>query len=364
MSALPRRICLKIGALWMTEPNAGLLWTQPEWLAGARAWIEDAVTRSGTRLTGPIDQFHIYPWSTVMRLPTGAGRLFFKATAPLSAVETRITPLLARAHPHVITPVVAVDPRRGWMITRDAGQMLRALLKTPEDLRILEPALPRFAEIQLEWTRRVDELLALGALDHRLAGLPARFNNLLTQRHLLLSGEHGLSEIQYHRLVETAPRYAQLCQRLAAHPVPISLHHDDFHDGNIFVLPGEAGAPVHITFSDWGDSCAAHPFSSLLILMRSLNDRVGFPESATEKPETLPAELNRLRDVYLEPFTIYEPLPRLREAFNLAWRVGMVARALSWKETIDSLAEPYRSKYAYTVPAWLGEYLLASEATM
>lgn len=344
----------------MTDIPSDLPWTQPEWLASARAWIEDAVARSGSRITGPIDQFHVYAWSTVMRVPTDGGLLYFKASYPLSAFEARITPILARDHPDVITPVIAANLERGWMITRDAGQMLRALLKEPADLRILEPAMPRFARVQLDWAGRAGELLALGALDRRLEVLPGKFQDLLSQRDLLMSGEYALTEEQYNRLVAGLPRYTELCEQLAGHGIPNALHHDDFHDGNIFVQAGEDGADApRITFSDWGDACAAHPFSSLLIFMRSLNDRVGFPEAATEKPESLPPELARLRDLYLEPFILYEPLPALREAFNLAWRVGMVARALSWKETIDSLDEPYKSKYAYTVRAWLGEYLVS-----
>lgn len=338
----------------MNESTTDLLWTKPEWQAGARAWIEHALAHSGDSLTGEIDQFHTYPWSTVMRVPASSGLMYFKASMPLPGFEARLTWLLAQSHPQLIADVVAADLDRGWLLTRDAGAMLRAVLKTPADLAILEPAMPRFAELQLAWAGRAAELLAMGVADRRLETLPAKFQALLAAREaLFIGGDFGLNDAQYGQLQDSLPRYAAFCHQLAGHGIPISLHHDDFHDGNIFVQA------QRITFSDWGDACAAHPFCSLLIFMRSLTDRVGLPESTAERPETLAPELIRLRDAYLEPFTRYEPLPQLVEAFNLAWRVGMVGRALSWKESNDTLPAPYRSKYAYTVPAWLGEFLLA-----
>ena len=51
-----------------------------------------------------------------------------------------------------------------------------------------------------------------------------------------------------------APRFAELCERLAGYGVPETLHHDDFHDANIFVCGDR------YTFADWGESCVAHPF--------------------------------------------------------------------------------------------------------
>jgi hypothetical protein len=91
--------------------------------------------------------------------------------------------------------------------------------------------------------------------------------------------------------------------------------------------------------------------------------RSGFPDEATEAPERMPAALNHLRDVYLRPWQRYESPERLVEIFNLAWRVGMVSRALSWREFARSLEEPRRADFHHFVPAWLGEYLLAADQT-
>ncbi|MBI5564518.1 MAG: hypothetical protein HY870_06465 [Chloroflexi bacterium] len=64
----------------MTKPK--LQWEDPDWLQQASEWIHVETDRQGLQLLGPIEQPHVYPWSTVLRMPTTDGRLFFKATAP------------------------------------------------------------------------------------------------------------------------------------------------------------------------------------------------------------------------------------------------------------------------------------------
>ena len=58
----------------MATAQPDLLWTQPEWLAGAEAWIRERVD-----LTGEIEQPHVRWWSTVLRVPTADGVVWFKA---------------------------------------------------------------------------------------------------------------------------------------------------------------------------------------------------------------------------------------------------------------------------------------------
>lgn len=82
------------------------------------------------------------------------------------------------------------------------------------------------------------------------------------------------------------------------------------------------------------------------------------PDEATATPEGLPPVLQRVRDMYLEPWQSFASQADLVAAFNLAWRVGMVGRALTWQEVIAAMDEAYRPEYGYYLPAWLGEFLL------
>lgn len=340
----------------MTEELS--LWTQPDWTASARAWVEESVRAAGKRLVGPIEQPHVRPWSTVMTVPTDAGWYYFKANYPLSAFEARLTGALAARSPDCLPQILASDPDRGWMITRDAGTPLREIIHAPEDLRLLDPYLPMLAEVQMEWLNRETELLALGVPDNRVQTLPEAFDRLAGDRKTLMIDEAGrLDEEQYERVKACVPYYARLCQRLLESSIPQSIHYDDMQGSNVF-LRGE-GAAARVTFSDWGDSCVGHPFSSLLIFIRAMADLALLPEESTQTPEGLPPALARLRDVYLEPWQRFDNHANLVEIFNLAWRVGMVSRSLSWQKTVAALPEPYRQEYRYTVPAWLGEFLLS-----
>lgn len=340
----------------MSVDRSALIWTQPAWLDQAHTWIRQSLQAAGYRLIGPLDQFHIQVWSTLMRCPTDQGMVYFKASP--SPVEVRLTRYLARIQPANLPEIIAVNPDETWMLMRDAGDMLRAYLKSPADLPLVEPALVDFARLQIRLSTHGDNLLALGASDHRLERLPELFADLLDSPMLLrLGAADGLSAGEVEQLRSTLPQYETLCRRLITAGVPQTLQHDDFHDGNIFVTLQEGA--FHYIFSDWEESCLAHPFFSLMQCLRSVGYRAGYPDQATEKPEAMPPELNRLRDVYLQQWQDFAGLPKLLEIFNQAWRVGMVSRALSWSAFVSGLDQAGQDQYGYTVPAWLKEYLLA-----
>ena len=342
----------------MPETPAALPWEQPEWLAEAHAWITDRLAEAGQPAAGPIEQVHIRPWSTILRIPTARGAVYFKAAMPLLAREAALQPALARWHPALTLPTIAADAGRGWLLQPDGGPALRTFLKTPADLPRVEPLLAAFAAMQIDLSERVDELLELVPFDRRLVRLPVLFGLLLDDhRALRLGEEDGLSADQHQRLRRLVGPYRALCAELAAAPIPHSLHHDDFHDGNIFAGEDGTGRVV----SDWGESCVAHPFFSVIICLRSLAYRVGLPDETTDVPEALPPVLARLRDVYLAPWERFAPQPELVRLFNLAWRVGMVNRALTWQRVVSSFDPAHRADYAGAVPGWLGEFLTLME---
>ena len=59
-------------------------WRDAVWLEEADSWIRAHVP--GT-LIGPIEQPHVYPWATVLRVPTSDGVVWFKANAPIQRFE-------------------------------------------------------------------------------------------------------------------------------------------------------------------------------------------------------------------------------------------------------------------------------------
>jgi hypothetical protein len=298
-----------------------LLWTEPEWLAEASAWI-----RTRVDVTGEIEQPHVRWWSTVLRVPTADGDLFFKAVAPIHRFEAALTARLAELQPGRVTEVLDVDPKRGWFLMRDAGTRLRELLEAPADLHHWERVLPEYARLQLEVAPHANEFLALGTPDERLTVLPELF------RELLATQPHGLTEDEYRQALDAVPRFEEMCLALAEDGLPETIQHDDLHDGQVFVRDGR-----YLVF-DWGDSCVAHPLLSLTVTLRST--------AAAFDLEPGGPELRRLRDAYLEPFG------RGPEIADIAYRVGTVARGIAWKRMVDPRELEYLSESDLEGPAY------------
>jgi hypothetical protein len=318
-----------------TDPR--LLWVQPRWLSGARGWIRARLDEEGLTLVGEIEQPHVRWWSTVMRAPTSAGDLWFKANAPPHAFEASLLGILERVRPRCIPELVASDPARGWLLMRDGGTRLREVVRSSGDLHHWQTLLPRYAELQLTVASCVDDLLAAGVPDERLDMLPAHMEELLEDREGLLGGlPDGLSENERARARAFLPELGRTCERLAAFGIPATLQHDDLHDGNVFVSGDD------YLFFDWGDSCVSHPFHTLVVTLRAVAHRLELPPGGPD--------LLRLRDAYLGPFSAHGSRDELRAAADLAHVTGTAARALAWRRFLVAREPEFRADDAETLP--------------
>lgn len=320
------------------------LWAAPGWLEEVRGWIDAQLRHLGLAVTGPIEQPHLRPWSTVLRIPTADGALFFKANTPLLAQEAGLTQTLARLRPDLIPRLLATDPTRGWMITADGGERLREVIRADRDLTHWERLLPRFAELQIELAGRLPELLAIGVPDRRLARLPELIAQVIDSTDKLWIGQpDGLAPAAVQRLLDDAPALADNCRQLAAAGVPQSVHHGDLHDGNIFA--GEHGYQIF----DWGDANVSHPFFSLRSAFVSVEFSLQLEEGAPQ--------FDRLRDAYLEPWTRFLPAGELRSLFDAAARISPLSSALGWDHALTAAGSAADEDYGHAIPSLLQEYL-------
>lgn len=278
-------------------------WQDPDWLAGAHAWIESRLDRLGRRRTAAIEQPHVYPWSTVLRVPTDSGDVWFKANADALRHEAGLLELLSGRRPDCVPAPLATDPVRGWILMDDAGEQLRRLLPVERDLDRWKDVLGLCAGVQLETADLVDGMLALGVPDLRLATLPGKYARFVDE-------------------IDAEPRFRQatgyvteLCDALAAYGIPETIQHDDLHDGQVFVRDGR------LLLMDWGDACISHPFFTLSVTLEGviawgLDDVEGSVDTAP------------FRDAYLAPFAErYDG--DLVAATELALRLGWACRAVN-----------------------------------
>jgi hypothetical protein len=260
---------------------------------------------------GAIELVHERPWATVLRVPLAGGTAWFKACAPVQAFEPALTAGLAARWPGRVPEVFAHDEERAWLLLADAGIPLGS--DTPPESWLA--VLPAYAELQRGETAHAAAHLAHGVPDLRLALLAERYDELVA-RDLPLEPEESA------HLRAFAPRFAALSDALAAFAIGNSVQHDDLHGGNVYT-----GRVL-----DWGDSSIAHPFTSLVVTFRFLEERRGL------EPDD--PWFARLRDAYLEPWG-----DGLSEAFALALRVGRFAHAIAWTRQRDHLPKRERLRF-------------------
>jgi hypothetical protein len=279
--------------------------------AAAEEWI-----RAHVEPVGAIETAHERPWSTVLRVPLADGVAWSKECAPVQAFEPRLSAQLFARWPDRVAEVLGHDEERAWLLLADAGTPIGVYGNPPEAWLAV---LPPYAELQRGEAVHAHEHLAHGVPDLRLATLPARYNALL-QRELPLDGD------EIDRLRRFAPRLAELCDELAAHDLPETIQHDDLHMANVYAQ-GEG-----LRVLDWGDSSISHPFASLVVTFRFLEEITKLPPDDPWFP--------RLRDAYLEPWG-----RDLTETFALAFRVGTFAHCIAWMRQRDHLPEKERADF-------------------
>ncbi|HEY6398468.1 MAG TPA: hypothetical protein VIX82_13545 [Solirubrobacteraceae bacterium] len=268
---------------------------------------------------GPVETAHEEPWATVLRVPLAEGVAWFKACAPVQAFEPRLTAELYARWPDRVVEVIGYDEDRAWLLLVHAGMPIAAKGNPPEAWLA---ALPRYAELQRGEATFVQDHLAHGVPDLRVAVLPARYEDLL--RHSLPLGRDDIQ-----RLRTFTPRFAELCGELAAHGISETIQHDDLHMANLYAQD------ERLRVLDWGDTSISHPFASLVVTFRFLEELNGLPPNDPW--------FGRLRDAYLEPWG-----RGLTDTFALAIRVGTFAHACAWVRQRDHLPEKARAQFDST----------------
>lgn len=326
-----------------------LPWHDPNWMKLAHEWIQAETARHSIRVTGEIEQPHLYPWSTVLHVPTDEGKLFFKATAPETIYEVPLTKMLADLYPDCMPGLVAVDTGRGWMLMRDGGEQLRQSIRPTGDISPWGPVIALYGQVQADAADHIDALLAAGVPDYRLETVPSLYRELLAdEQSLLIDQEKGLTTGEWRQIQGMTSRLEHLCLQLTGYGIPESINHGDFHDGNVLVRDGR------VTFLDWADACISHPFMSLRTFFVSIEIALKLDDYAPPTPE-----MSALLDRYLEQWQSFASLAALRSAYLISRPVASIVKAANWHLTISNIGDTaLRGKYAWIVPELFREFVV------
>jgi phosphotransferase family enzyme len=282
----------------------------------ARFGEELAWAGTHVAITGP-PSARERPWSTVLRLPTGDGPVWLKATTPDVRAEVRLYRVLAARAPEAVLVPLARDDARGWLLLPDGGPTLR---DGPGVAEGVATAMPVYAALQRAVAPARAEVLDAGVPDASPAVLPERFEEALAAT--------GLDDDVARRRALVADWAA----RLGAAPGAdlLTVDHQDLHPGNV-LAPTAGHGP---RFYDWGDAVLAHPFASLLVALGGLARTLGVaPDDAVVRVA---------RAAYLDGFADLAGHDELVRTADLACRAAVVARALTWHRAVGATGPDHR----------------------
>lgn len=281
-------------------------WAKPGWHASMRAWLETELERLGMGPVQALQPVKSWPLSCLLQVTTAAGCFYFKATAtlPLFVNEGQVMTALARWFPHNVPAPLVTEPAQNWMLLPDLGTALPWAAPPAARQRLQQ----LFGQRQRESVALLPDLLAAGCLDRRLPVLARQLGTLLADPVLF----EVLPAAEATRLQALLPALQNACAELASYHVPAALVHGDLHTANV-ILQGET-----MVIIDWTDACITHPFFDMLTIF--------WEEDAALKAV--------MRDDYLSLWTEYEPMPRLRQAWELAEWLGAAHQAVSYQQIL------------------------------
>ncbi len=328
----------KLGETSLNTKVTASPWADTAWQNKAKTWIHETLAANKIQLKGEIEQFHVYHWSTVCRVPTQNETIYFKATAPVTGYEITFSAYIKELHPNAMPDLLAYDTENCWMLMRDAGKRMRESLQEGLDWRYWDEVLPQYAALQIQAAQSPHKLLATGIPNRTLDCYSQGFQDIINESYFFLNaGEKSLSEQEYQRLLDLVPAITEKANHLATFAIPYTIHHGDLHDGNIFYNDSR------YVFYDWGDICYSHPFFSLRTVYISAEMRFGLQEYSPE--------LHRLRDVYLPLWRDFESEENLQQAFDLASQLWAVSSLFSWYQSISNLEEETFKEYQHVLPS-------------
>ena len=326
-------------------------WSTQEWLDDVRQWLSDVLTR--VHGTGVIEMAHhsVRPWSTVWTVSCNGFSYWFKANVQAHLHEGSVQSALADLSPEHVDAPLAVEPSRGWILSRDGGPIL--LQSSAEsrgiELDSLTTMLVDYARFQRQTLHHRERLVSLGVHEAPPQDAPEIARAQATYlRALPAKDPRRISDDQYDRVISALPMLGQAAKTLAAGAVPLALDQGDLWPGNV-ILPSDASG---CRFLDFADASWGHPFASLVMLAAECVYGWRIPQPAGE----IDLRDNRVRKVfgtYLRQWTDFAPAEELWDLARCALQTAPVNRTAAWIRNLDGAMPADLAEYGDKPWAWL-----------
>lgn len=284
------------------EALRGPPWMRRGWYSEAMEWAAARLRSAGLSVIGRPEQSRADERAFLMKIRTDGGICCFKAVPPVFGHEPALVEWLADRYPQNLPEMVATDPARGWLLHREISAGAQPVNEVREEEEWYR-AVRRLGEIQVDCTQETAILGKLGLPHRGLDVLASRIPKLCADTAAAAAGGQALSSANAARFGSLGPTLLALCEELASYEIPDSLEHGDLWATNIL---STLSGPVYL---DWSHSSLSHPFFSLSQLM---------VEALGLLPASSRESRRRLRDSYLEPWSLVAPQRRLTRAFEIA----------------------------------------------
>lgn len=312
------------------EPQLRPMFMKRGWFDEMRTWVSQTLEEQGYRLIRPPEQFKQYILTAILRVETDKGTLYAKVANPhypLFCDEARTMQALAQIAPQHIPCPIAIHPEYGVGIFEDFGASLWEIEPSHEQRK---KVVQSFANLQMLTATRLADLEQAGCLNRRLDMLKDAIDAVFSDG-LVVAHVPDEKRDHWATCTETLKR---LCVQLADYTVPHALVHGDFHGGNM-TIDGE-----RILFYDWTDACIAHPFFDIATIV----------EFDTEHADLW-------REAYLQCWQEFEPMERLREAFEIAHIVNAAHQLVTYHSLYIHSEDSYKKEFDWSFPRFVGVIL-------
>ena len=220
-------------------------WFLPGWYDDVEAWVDGSLSRAGRRRTGPLGIHRVWSISAVLRVPTDAGDVWFKAAAEVFHAEAAIHRVLAAHFPDDVPVLIAEDDGRAWLLMEPMSGSTEADQAPGAGIALAA----RWAQVQLASLDLLDQLRAAGCPVRDADATIAAYRQVMSDSPELSL----LSAEELDTLRGLQDEVEGMVRELWACGLPDTLCHGDLHLGNV----AYDGSTLRVF--DLTDACLSHP---------------------------------------------------------------------------------------------------------
>ncbi len=199
------------------------------------------------------------PWSVVIKAEMGQDCFYLKRTPSELFIEHQVIDLIQQVIPNApIAKVLFVNHELHSFIMNSCGHYsLRTKFNGSLDGEWLIKGITSYIKIQRALEPNIDDFMAIGVPDWRIARIPDLYVELLENKEMLI--EEGLTPHEIDQLMRLVPKIRAICESLSKYPIKETLVNCDFNENNM-ILNEDTG---QISIIDWGEVVISHPLFSL-----------------------------------------------------------------------------------------------------